>query len=145
MERVQKYCHSDDIKTRLKEIKNRAKSEPNLLQIHIFDEAHYSATSQPDENKQETPYAMLLNYLNSDDYPNIIVLLVTATPWNLLTASSKLRKTEVILDESGNLVPCGRGLESKKANRKVLLHEITWNHGYEGNFRKGNKTKLQVT
>ena len=142
--RVQRYWHTKFTKKRLDEIQKRAKDKPHLLQLIIFDEAHYSATSQTDETKGETPYSMLVNYINSEDYPNIIVLFVSATPWTLMTTGSKLRKTEVLLTENGNLQPLERGLTAKKANRKVLLHEITWNHGYEGDFRKGKKMKLQV-
>ena len=110
----------------------------------IFDEAHYSATSQKDEDKRETPYSSLLNFLNSDDYPNVIVLLVTATPWNLITISSKIEKTEVKHDNDGRLISCQGTLSALETNRKVPLHEIPWNHGYEGDFRVGKKLKLMA-
>ena len=116
--RVQKYWHKDETYNRRDEIIRRAKENPDLLQILIFDEAHYSATSKTEKSKKETPYSTLLNYLNSDEYPNILVLLVTATPWNLLTVSSKLRQTEILLDNDGSLKSCDEVSASRKIIRK---------------------------
>ena len=116
-----------------------------MLQLIIFDEAHYSATSQPNEGKRDTPYENLLNFLNSEEYPNVVVLLVTATPWNLLTVSSKLeRSTEVILNAKKEVLPLDNSI-SKDSYKRIPLHEITWNHGYEGTFIAGKKTKLMVS
>ena len=141
--RVQKYCHSDPTDKRLKKIKANAE-DPKFLQILIFDEAHYSATSQKDATKKETPYSKLLNYINSEEYPNIIVLLITATPWNLLTVSSKVERTEVRIGDNGEPESCEGDLPYLEAHRKTPLHEIAWNQGYEGEYLMGKKIKLEV-
>ena len=142
-ERVQRYCHSEPIEERLAQIKTQAE-DPKFLQILVFDEAHYSATSQKDEMKRETPYSKLLNYINSEKYPNVIVLLVTATPWNLLTVSSKIERTEIKIAKDGQLESCEGELPYLETHRKTRLHEITWNHGFEGDYRVGKKVILEV-
>ena len=113
--RVQKYVHKPDKKVRLEEIKTKAKN-PKCLQLLIFDEAHYGATKQTKEGFRQTPYSSILQHYNSQDYPNVIVLLVTATPWNLLTVSSKLSDSEVMY-ENGELKPCCDALSAIHTNR----------------------------
>ena len=141
--RVQKYCHSDLTDKRMEMIKANSEDR-KFLQILIYDEAHYSATSQTDATKRETPYSKLLNYINSEDYPNIIVLLITATPWNLLTVSSKVERTEVRIGDNGEPESCEGDLPYLEAHRKTPLHEIAWNQGYEGEYLMGKKIKLEV-
>ena len=143
--RVQKYVHSGKTKKRLAEIKQNAQRDPKLLQVIVCDEAHYSATSQPDEDKRETPYSLLVNWANSEDYPNVIVILVTATPWNLVTTGTKLPQTQVEYDENGRLKSSDKTLAAIKNHRKTKLHEITSSHQYEGDLSVGKKTKLMVS
>ena len=142
--RVQRYWHNESIDERLLQIKDNAK-DLTFLQILIFDEAHYSATSTTDKNKRETPYSKLLNYLNSEDYPNVIVLLVTATPWNLITVSSKIRATEIKIVENGEFQSTKGDLASKEDHRRTPLHQIRWIHGFESDYRQGKKMKLMVS
>ena len=114
--RVQKYIHKEDKDVRLDEIKTKAKKNPKCLQLLIFDEAHYGATQQTKEGVRQTPYSSILQHYNSQVYPNVIVLLVTATPWNLLTVSSKLSDSEVMY-ENGELKPCDDSLSAIHTNR----------------------------
>ena len=101
--RVAKYDKSEKVMDRREEIIANSKSDPTKLTIIIFDEAHYSATSETAKG-EESAYSKLLNHLNSDDYPNIVVLMISATPFNLLTLSSRFENTMVQIDPISNEV-----------------------------------------
>ena len=145
--RVQRYVKTvrDKIQDeRIEEIKENAKN-PKCLQLLIFDEAHHGATKQSNEDKSETPYSKLTQHYNSQDYPNIIILLVTATPWNLLTVSSKLPKTEVMFNPRNGRLEKGQGTLSALDNdRKVPLHEIQYHHCIDRSFQDGEDLKLMA-
>ena len=142
--RVQKYIHKQDKDDRLEEIKKKAEN-PKCLQLLIFDEAHYGATQQTEEGKPQTPYSSILQHYNSQEYPNVIVLLVTATPWNLLTVSSKLSDSLVMYDpKTGALQACDDSLAAIHTNRKINLHKIPWNYGHEREIQEGKELKLMV-
>ena len=129
---------------RIEEIKENSKN-PKCLQLLIFDEAHYGATKQPNEDKCETPYSKITQHYNSRDYPNVIIVLVTATPWNLLTVSSKLPKTEVMFNpDNGRLEKCEGTLSVLDNDRKHLLHLIEWNQGIDRSFQDGKDLRLMV-
>ena len=142
--RVQKIVHKQDKDDRLEEIKKKAEN-PKCLQLLIFDEAHYGATQQTKEGKQETPYSSILKHYNSQEYPNVIILLVTATPWNLLTVSSKLSDSMVMYDPTtGDLQSCDDSLAAIHTNRKTHSHQIPWNYGHEREIQEGKEIKLMV-
>ena len=145
--RIQRYVKTikDKIQDkRIEEIKENAK-DPKCLQLLIFDEAHHGATKQSNEDKSETPYSKLTQHYNSKDYPNIIILLVTATPWNLLTVSSKLPKTEVMFNPRNGQLEKDKGTLSALDNdKKVPLHEIQYHHCIDRSFQDGKDLKLMV-
>ena len=147
--RVQRYVRTKDNDKRLQEIKNRANENPKCLQILIFDEAHHGATSQHQKDKRETPYSFLSSEFNSDDFPNVIVLLVSATPWNLMTVLTKLENEVVLCSPQGDngvgkLESMEGTLSSLKTKQAIQLHEIAWNHGQEGDLLNGKKVKMMV-
>lgn len=128
-ERVQKYVHSKENVQRTQEILTSVQN-PNHLQLIICDEAHFSATSQTDQDKRETPYSTLLASWNSTQFPNVIVLLVSATPWNMLTVQTKLENIEIP--------------DPSNPKRVVRLNVCSWEDGQEGDFMQGKEMRLLV-
>lgn len=114
------------------------------LHINVFDEAHFGNST--DKN---TAYQLYANSWNSDDHPRVVNLLVTATPWNLLTTSTKLEKTRVTkeLDEQGNEKICrvdDDQVTRRKGVNSYSLHEINWQLSYGDAFSKGKLVRLKV-
>ena len=102
-ERSQKYCNSVKITERLEELKANASESPHILHVIVFDEAHYSATSKTVKEERKTPYSKLAESWNSKDFPNVVVLLVSATPWNLQTINTRInRLTEIKIDPNND-------------------------------------------
>ena len=143
--RVAKYVKSREVMERLKEIIANAESDPAKLTICIFDEAHHSATSETAKG-EESAYSTLLNPLNSDDYPNIVVLMITATPFNLLTTVSRFENTRVHIDPISNEVrPKEKysGLALFKPPSQNL-HKISWNNSFQAEFQSGKEVRMML-
>ena len=123
-----------------------------MLYVIVFDEAHYSATSKTSDSRgseqRKTPYAKLAEHWNSTEYPNVIVLLVSATPWNLQTINTKIDRTSEI-----NINPNRKyeitAVDPQSSDRykrsKSLLHEVHWNHHLEGEILRGKQCRLLVS
>lgn len=121
---MQKYVVSEETDKRLKEIKDSVSAKPDHLHVIICDEAHYGLNDDADE--KETAYSKLLADWNSDQYKNVVVVMVSATPWNLLTVRSKLENNAHPDDKSLRLHVCG------------------WTESLEGDFKQGKEMKLLV-
>ena len=84
-----------------------------------------------------------------DQYPNVIVLLVTATPWNLLTQNSRIPWI-TIAEKQEN----GEFLEVEKNGKRLIdvnslsdvtnavgsekeLHILRWTESCEDSFKRG--------
>lgn len=106
----------------------------------MFDEAHHGATAKED---RETPYSKLLSPWNSEDYPNVFILMVSATPWNLLSVSSKLPKRNVTMNPK-NDYEISESESNFKNRREFNLHQIHWSDSHESNLKIGKKVRIMV-
>lgn len=134
-------------------MKNEAVECPHTLFVIVCDEAHYGATSGTSDlnnggdQSKPSPYAKLAGSWNSEDYPNVVVLLVSATAWNLQTSSSRIdRSTEVLIDPSREYEI--REIQRENTDRyrrtKTLLHEVHWNNHLESELKYGKDCRLLV-
>ena len=147
-ERSQKYCNSEKITERLEILKEHASKRPHILYVIVFDEAHYSATSKTVKEQRKTPYSKLAESWNSREYPNVVVLLVSATPWNLQTINTRInRLSEIKIDPNNDYEI--RAVDDQSGDRykrsKTLLHEVQWNHHMESELRNGKQCRLLVS
>ena len=119
-----------------------AKENPDTLFIIIFDEAHHSATAK-NEDKKPTPYQKLAKPWNSEDFPNVFVLMVSATPWNLQTVNTKIKKTEASIDPNNDYMinPYARS----GGRNNFILNEVHWSDSHEGDLIAGKKCRLVVS
>ena len=103
----------------------------------------FSATAREDVKGTPSPYEKLIKPWNSQDYPNVIVLSVSATPWNLQTVNTKInRKREVIQDsKSGEISEFKEAddIHDRYKRSKFSLHEIPWMGSHESDLKQGIK------
>ena len=85
---VENIKHHNDL---LKDVK----ANPDTLYLIVADEAHSAITKETTKKKVAAANNTFVNSWNEEEHPNVIVLQVTATPFNLLTKKSRIPKTTV--------------------------------------------------
>ena len=140
---VTKLNKKEDYQKRFQDIKSRnANGDETHMHINIFDEAHYGATSNQGDN--QTAYQIYANEWNSQDYPRVINIMVSATPWNLQTVNTKFESTEVG-EKEGELVIVKNQTERRKFKRTFFMYEVDWTLSHGGKFNRGRKLRLMVS
>ena len=96
-------------------------------------------------NQKNSPaYQWVSSHFNSVDYPNVVVVKISATPWNLVTLTSRFDlQTTVNMDSEGRIVADQAGIASRQSNTK--LHLIDWDEGMIAQIRLGYRVKLLVS
>ena len=74
--RVQKYISSKEVDDRLAELKEDVSKNPDKLFVLIFDEAHSGCTMST-KKQSVSPYSKIVNFWNSNDHPNVFVIMVS--------------------------------------------------------------------
>ncbi|XP_068229793.1 uncharacterized protein [Palaemon carinicauda] len=117
----------------------QVKNNPTTLFLIVADEAHWGATTD------DKPHSMLINKWNSQDHPNVILLLVTATPYNLLTQNSRL-PTDTFFKKDKD----GFRFETVNVEKKTItqgfkmLHRVKWTESFRIKVEEGIIVKLKV-
>ena len=139
-DRTKKYVWGKAGDARLNQLKTEVEKNPSTFYVIIFDEAHHGATTNEDNS---TPYSKLA-FWNSQDFPNVFVLLVSATPWNLLSVKSKVPNREVSMEPRKDYQIIETGPD-RKNRRKFDLHKIQWSDSYESDLRIGKACRIMVS
>ena len=148
--KVWKYGKSEDLEKNLTDLKKDVGENPDKLFLIVADEADWGTTGEESANNK------LVNCWNNKK--NVIILLVTATPWNLLTTNTRLpdlivarRKIEdnqlVVLSEKDGQHFCfdkNNVDVTHLVGQKRKLHVIMWDENYENRLTKGLFVKLRV-
>ena len=143
--RSKKYVRSKENSARLKELIDSAKNHPKTLFVIVFDEAHYSATSSKSSDSQYTPYEDLARPWNSEEFPNVFVLQISATPWNLQTINTRISDLEVFQDpKTHQLIEANLNTTHRYKRGKFKLNEIEWVSSHESDLKIGKKYRLVV-
>lgn len=147
-ERVIKYVASKFGDKHLAELKKKAENNKDTLFLIVADEAHWGITNSNSLNTVGSN-DRFINVWDDEKYSNVIVLLVSATPWNLLTANSRIPETFIAMHkQSGEIVAVNEGQlhhlldQSGKdvtndVGPKKELHVIQWTEVFDDHLCKG--------
>ena len=157
--RIFMYVHSTETEKHFQELKRDVQKKPSTLFVIIADECHWGIT----KDKEEKPSAhnLFINEWCKDESPqNVVVLQISATPFNLLTQNSRLPEIRCSLlnneictarsdYQAGDLVVLERepDLEEhvKNNSKEVELHVVHWSEVELKNFERGMRMKLKST
>ena len=151
--RVKKYVLSKDVDARHRELQKIAR-DPKTLVLIVADEAHWGITNDATSKKKETANNKLVNFWEDEQHPNVVVLLVSATPFNLLTDQTRiyvdtlyahLNGEPVILDSTKGHRYFYKGKDvTAEIDRPRHLHHVKWCESFETKLRGGIVSKLKT-
>ena len=89
---------------------------------------------------------MLTSPWNSDDYPNVFVFQISATPWNLQTVNTRIENIDVIQNlQTGEICELDVTSTDRYRREKFKLNEVKWINSHESDLRKGKMCRLVVS
>lgn len=156
--RVNKYnIGAGDVIERHKELVKMSKDNPKTLILVVADEAHWGITHSETSVKGETANNKLVNSWTDEEHPNVLVLQVSATPFNLLTDCSRIpldevyardtmSKENIVLDKNTK----GKRLFSKgkdvtnRVGTSRKLHHVKWSESFEAKLQAGIIAKVKI-
>ena len=96
--------------------------------------------------ENESAYEMLSMPWNSKEYPNVFVLQVSATPWNLQTVQTRIENTEVIQNSTTDEISVLDNASRDRYRReKFKLNEVQWINSHESDLKRGKECRLVVS
>ena len=153
------YVRSAVTEKHFEQLKRDIPEKPTTLFIIIADECHWGIT----KDKDQTPSAhnLFINEWGKEKSPrNVVVLQISATPFNLLTQNSRLPEVKCMLlskeistihknYEAGDLLV----LESesdldedvRETSKEVELHVVHWSEVELKSLEDGVRMKLKST
>ena len=152
------YLPSDENDKYFEQLKLAVQQKPKTLFVIITDECHWGITK--DKARKSFAHKLFINEWCKDDSPrNVVVVQISATPFNLLTSNSRLPEVRCVVlcdnpstSESkyrtGDLLVLGTHpfLENvKQSSKQVELHVVHWSEVELKNFERGMRMKLKST
>ncbi len=152
--RVRMYVVTQKTKKELDELKKEAEDNPNKLFLIIADEAHWG-TSDVGLSGNNANNSFVNMWTNANY--NVIVLLVTATPWNLLTNRSRIPAIYVadnkddtcpftVIDALGRRTWRTSGGQDVTAEVGTVkeLHVMKWHESIDTSLKRGLLVTLRM-
>ena len=153
------YVRSTENDTHFEQLRERVHEKPKTLFIVIADECHWGITKGKDQ--KASAHNLFINEWCKYNSPrNLVVVQISATPFNLLTQNSRLPEVKcVILSDkisttqkdyaAGDLLVLDREPELKEKvreiSKEVELHVVHWSEVELKNFERGMRLKLKST
>ena len=151
------YVRSAETDTHFDELKRDVQEKPHTLFVIVADECHWGITR--DKEKKSSAHNLFINEWCKKDPPrNVIVVQISATPFNLLTKNSRLPVVSCVLmrdsdvttlteHTAGDLVVQTQDSSPKEhvrnTSKEVELHVIHWSEVELKNFESGMRMKLK--
>ncbi|XP_078366598.1 uncharacterized protein LOC144650730 [Oculina patagonica] len=151
------YVRSLETDDHFENLKRGVREKPNTLFVVIADECHWGITK--DKDQKSSAHNLFINEWCKGNSPqNVVVVQISATPFNLLTQNSRLPVVPCVLlndkvstterdYEEGDLVVLERepDLEEHVRNnsKEVELHVVHWSEVELKNFEGGMRMKLK--
>ena len=106
--------------------------------------AHHSSTTTEKEGKQSI-YEERVNGFNSDDHPNVILIFMSATAWNLMTESSRFcKKLYGYNQTSQKWEIVDEQTKARRLTNVCPLFDIPWSLATNQEYKKGREVRLMV-
>ena len=154
------YGHSAETKEHFEQLRKDVQEKLKTLFIIIADECHWGITKGKDQ--KPSAHNLFINEWCKENSPrNVIVVQISATPFNLLTQNSRLPEVSCLLlyDKvsttgnnhyaAGDLLVLDREHEIeehvKEISKEVELHVVHWSEVELKNFERGMRMKLKST
>ena len=153
------YVLSAESEKHFEQLKQQVQEKPKTLFVIIADECHWGITK--DKEKKSSAHNLFINEWCKGNSPrNVIVVQISATPFNLLTRNSRLPVEQCVL-LNGKMTTCQRNYEEgelvvlerepnlneqvRKTSKELELHVVHWSEVELKNFERGMQMKLKST
>ena len=153
------YVRSAETDGHFEQLKRDIQEKPTTLFIIIADECHWGITK--DKDQAPSAYNLFINEWCKEKSPrNVVVLQISATPFNLLTQNSRLREVKCILlskeisaihkkYEAGDLLvlksESDLDEDVRETSKEVELHVVHWSEVELKSLEDGVRMKLKST
>ena len=152
------YGHGRDAHRHFEKLLKKVKEKPKTLFIIVADECHWGITK--DKAQKPSAHNLFINKWCEESPKNVVVVQISATPFNLLTQDSRLPEVPCLVlndkdtiagktYEAGDLLVVKRETKIderlKETTREVELHVIHWSEVEVKNFERGMRMKLKST
>ena len=152
------YGHGEDADLHFEQLKKEVQDKPETLFIIIADECHWGITK--DKDQKPSAHNLFINNWCEKSPKNVVVVQISATPFNLLTQDSRLPEVRCLVlhdkvtttqktYEAGDLLVEDSEPEIedgvKETSKEVELHVVHWSEVEVKNFERGMRMKLKST
>ena len=160
--RMSMHVRSAEPDMHFEQLREDVQEKPRTLFIIIADECHWGITK--DKDQKSSAHNRFINEWCKEDSPrNVVVVQISATPFNLLTQNSRLPEVRCLIlyertstlrgnhYEAGDLLVLERESEiekhdfAKPTSKEVELHVVHWSEVELKNFERGMRMKLKST
>ncbi|CAH3170643.1 unnamed protein product, partial [Porites lobata] len=160
--RMSMHVRSAEPDMHYEQLREDVQEKPRTLFIIIADECHWGITK--DKDQKPSAYNLFINEWWKENSPrNVVVVEISATPFNLLTQNSRLPEVRCLIlyesistvrnnhYEAGDLLVLESEPEiekhdfAKPTSKEVELHVVHWSEVELKNFERGMRMKLKST